>query len=237
MQVRTESIELLSKPDKTSYYTTDTLDLTGATLKINYEDNYSVTVPLTESMLTYKMEEGTQVVTVEYNGCTTGFEIEVEKLPESLTITDKKTKLEVSSSYEYKVKYVGTGTVTFASSNPQILRVDKTTGKATAKKAGTATITIKAGNLTESIEVKVVKKKVKESLTIIAKKTKLKVGSSYKYKVKYVGDGAVTYSSSDSKKLKINKTTGKATAKKAGTATITIKAGSLSKKIKVKVVK
>ena len=35
MQVRTESIELLSEPDKTSYYTTDKLDLTGSELKIN----------------------------------------------------------------------------------------------------------------------------------------------------------------------------------------------------------
>lgn len=157
MQVRTESVELVSEPDKTSYYTTDKLDLSGAELKINYEDNYSTTVPLTESMLTYEMSEGTQTVVVNYNGCKAEFDITVKKRPESLKITAKKTKLKVGASYKYKVKYVGDGKVTFTSSNPRVLRINKTTGKAVAKKAGTATITIKAGKLTKKIKVKVVK--------------------------------------------------------------------------------
>lgn len=157
MQVRTESIELLSEPDKTSYYTTDKLDLAGSELKINYEDNYSVTVPLNESMLSYKMKEGTQTVKVSYNGCTAKFDIDVEKATESLKITAKKTNLKVGSSYTYKAKYVGDGKLTFTSSNPKILKINKTTGKAVAKKAGTVTITVKAGTLTQTIKVKVVK--------------------------------------------------------------------------------
>lgn len=157
MQVRTGSIELLSEPDKTSYYTTDKLDLAGSELKINYEDNYSVTVPLNESMLSYKMKEGTQTVKVSYNGCTAKFDIDVEKATESLKITAKKTNLKVGSSYTYKAKYVGDGKLTFTSSNPKILKINKTTGKAVAKKAGTVTITVKAGTLTQIIKVKVVK--------------------------------------------------------------------------------
>lgn len=157
MQVRTESIELLSGPDKTSYYTTDQLDLTGSELKINYEDDYSVTVPLTEDMLTYKMSEGTQTVKVNYNGCDAQFDIEVEKAPESLKITAMKTKLKIGQSYTYKAKYVGEGNLTFTSSNSNILKINKKTGKAVAKKAGTVTITVKGGSLVKKIKVKVIK--------------------------------------------------------------------------------
>lgn len=157
MQVRTESIQLLSEPDKTSYCTTDKLNLSGSELKINYEDNYSVTVPLTEEMLTYKMAEGTQTVKVAYNGCTAEFDIDVKKAPESLKITSKKTKLKVGSSYTYKAKYLGIGKLTFTSSNSKVLKIDKTTGKAVAKKAGTVTITVKGGSLIKKIKVKIVK--------------------------------------------------------------------------------
>lgn len=157
MQVRTESIELLSGPDKTSYYTTDVLDLSGSKLKINYEDNYYVTVPLQEEMLTYRMTEGTQTVKVNYNGCTAEFEIDVKKAPESLKITAKKTKLKIGSSYTYKAKYVGEGKLTFTSSNSRILKINKKTGKAVAKKAGTVTIMVKGGSLVKKITVKVVK--------------------------------------------------------------------------------
>ena len=157
MQVRTESIQLLSEPNKTSYYTTDKLDLSGSELKINYEDNYTVTIPLKEEMLTYKMVEGTQAVKVTYNGCDAEFNIDVKKAPESLKVTAKKTKLKVGASYTYKAKYMGVGKLTFTSSNAKILKIDKKTGKAIAKKAGTVTITVRGGNLVKKINVKIVK--------------------------------------------------------------------------------
>lgn len=158
MQVRTESIELLSAPDKLDYTSLDTkLDLTGSELKINYEDDYAVTVPLDESMLSYKMKEGNQTVTVKYNNCKTSFKINVNEAEESLIITKKKTKLKAGSSYTYKVKYVGTGKVHFLSSNSRILTIDQKTGKASAKKAGKATIIVKAGKLKKTIKVTVTK--------------------------------------------------------------------------------
>lgn len=157
MQVRTTSIELLSLPDKISYTTADKLDLSGSQLKINYEDGYSETVALEESMMTYKMTVGKQLVYVEYNGCSAEFEIEVKPVPESLKITAQKTKLKIRATFTYKVKYTGTGKVTFTSSKPSVLMIGKTTGKAVAKKAGTAVITIKAGKLVKKIKVKVVK--------------------------------------------------------------------------------
>ena len=108
-------------------------------------------------MLTYKMSEGTQTVKVNYNGCDAQFDIEVEKAPESLKITAMKTKLKIGQSYTYKAKYVGEGNLTFTSSNSNILKINKKTGKAVAKKAGTVTITVKGGSLVKKIKVKVVK--------------------------------------------------------------------------------
>lgn len=89
--------------------------------------------------------------------CTAEFDIDVKKAPESLKITSKKTKLKVGSSYTYKAKYLGTGKLTFTSSNSKVLKIDKTTGKAVAKKAGTVTITVKGGSLIKKIKVKIVK--------------------------------------------------------------------------------
>lgn len=157
MQVRTESIELISEPNKLEYTTADKIDLTGSELKINYEDDYSVTVPLDESMISYKMEEGNQKVKIQYNDCKTSFAIHVKKAKETLKITAKKTKLKIGESFTYKVKYVGNGKVTYTSSNENVVAIQKYTGKARAKKAGTVTITVKAGKLKRTVKVTVKK--------------------------------------------------------------------------------
>lgn len=158
MQVRTESIELISPPDKLSYTEGEKIDFSGSKLQINYEDGYSVEVPLEETMASYKMKEGEQTVIVSYNGKSTQFFIHVEPVPETLKITAKKTKLKVGAFYTYKAAYTGNGTVEFSSSNSNILRIDRISGIASAKKAGKVTVTVKAGNLKKTIKVKVVKK-------------------------------------------------------------------------------
>ena len=158
MQVRTESIELVSEPEKLNYTTADKqLDLTGSELKINYEDNYDVTVPLDESMLSYNMKEGNQTVTVKYNNCKTSFEISVKEAKESLKVLAKKQTLKIGDTYNFKVKYVGQGKVQYTSSNSKILSIDKNTGKVKAKKAGKVTVTIKAGKITKKLSVNVKK--------------------------------------------------------------------------------
>ena len=157
MQVRTNSIELLSEPDKLEYYTTDQLDLEGSELKINYEDDYSVTIPLTENMLSYDMVEGTQKVFINYNSCEESFDIIVKKAPETLKVISKKTKLKLGEKYRFQVKYVGDGKVTYSTSNSRILKINKKSGISVAQKAGVVKITVKAGALTKKIKVRVVK--------------------------------------------------------------------------------
>ena len=156
MQVKVNSIELLSAPKKLKYTTSDKIDFTGSELQIRYEDGYTTTTPLTEEMVTYEMKVGTQTVDIDYLGQTDEFEISVSKAKESLTVTAKKTKLKVGVAYTYKVNYVGNAKVSFESTKPSVLKINKNTGKAVAKKKGTATIIIRAGTLSKKIGVTVV---------------------------------------------------------------------------------
>ncbi len=128
-------------------------------------------------------------------------------------------------------------TVTYKSSKPSVASVSKK-GKVTAKKKGSAkiTATVKIGTTTKTLS-KTIKVK-KAYLKFSKKKTSLKVKKSYKYKVKGYGIKAssVRFKSSKSSVLKINKKTGKATAKKKGTAKITAsyKKAKVTVKVKVK---
>lgn len=128
-------------------------------------------------------------------------------------------------------------TVTYKSSKPSVASVNSK-GKVTAKKKGSAkiTATIKIGTATKTLS-KTIKVK-KAYLKFSKKKTSLKVKKSYKYKVKGYGIKASSarFKSSKSSVLKINKKTGKATAKKKGTAKITAsyKKAKVTVKVKVK---
>lgn len=156
MQVEVSSVELLAAPKKLQYTSAEKLDFTGSKLKISYDDGFSNTVELTEDMVSYEMEPGTQTVTIDYFGQTDEFEISVTKPKESLSVKAKKNKLKVGQVYTYKVKYVGSGRVSFQSTKPSLLKINKSTGKAVARKKGKTTIIIKAGNLSKKIKVTVV---------------------------------------------------------------------------------
>jgi hypothetical protein len=71
-----------------------------------------------------------------------------------------KTSVQVGKSLTFKVKVLPSKLqkkVAFTSSNTKVLTVNKKTGKASAKKAGTAKVTAKAGKLSASWTVKVTK--------------------------------------------------------------------------------
>ncbi|MFC2661698.1 MAG: Ig domain-containing protein [Eubacterium sp.] len=71
-----------------------------------------------------------------------------------------KTSVQVGKSLTFKVKVVPSSLAkktAFTSSNAKVLTVNKKTGKASAKKAGTAKVTAKAGKLSASWTVKVTK--------------------------------------------------------------------------------
>ena len=81
--IRVKSIELSPAPTKLTYNQGETIKITGAALKITYEDGISTTIPLKKEMLSgYDMSEiGRQEVLVNYGNAGTSFEIEVKEIP------------------------------------------------------------------------------------------------------------------------------------------------------------
>ena len=129
------------------------------------------------------------------------------------------------------------------SSNKKIATVDKH-GKITAKKTGTATITVRTKNgATASVKVKVQNGKVTtKELTITNvtdKKLTLKKGKTFKIKTSVTpitSPDKISYASSNKKIVTVDKK-GKLKAVKKGTATITVKSGKKTVKFKVTVKK
>ena len=101
-------------------------------------------------------------------------------------------------------------------------------GTITAKKAGKANITVKAGKKKVTVKVTVQAPAPTGINGVPATKT-LKKGKSFTIKPKLTPSGAeakITYSSSNKKVATVN-AKGKVTAKGKGTAVITVKAGSI----------
>lgn len=125
--------------------------------------------------------------------------------------------------------------LTFTSSNKKIATVSSK-GVVTAKAAGTVKITMKSGKAKEVVTIVVPKTKTTK-ITGVKTELSLKKGKSYTLKPKLApsnSDEKITYSTS-SKKIATVSSKGKITAKKKGTATITVKSGSVSVKCKVTV--
>ena len=117
--------------------------------------------------------------------------------------------------------------LTFTSSNKKVATVSKD-GTITAKKAGKANITVKAGKKKVTVKVTVQAPAPTGINGVPATKT-LKKGKSFTIKPKLTPSGAeakITYSSSNKKVATVN-AKGKVTAKGKGTAVITVKAGSI----------
>ncbi len=157
-------------------------------------------------------------------------------------ITANVTKVSLDMKKTFQLKAVVTPLtskekVTFKSSNSKIVTVSKT-GKLTAKKPGKATITVQSGK--KKCYVKVTVNPVKTTaITVNKTQVKLKVKKSFTLKTKLTPGNsteAVTYKTSN-KKVATVSSKGKITAKKAGTATITVKSGNQSVKVQVTVTK
>jgi beta-glucosidase len=134
--------------------------------------------------------------------------------------------------------------VVWKSSNTKVATVDQN-GKVTAKKTGSATITVtakdmdKAGKkLSTSVKVSVVKKKVKVKSVSASVPKSLKKGQTVYITGKYSSSKAtgakVTYKSSKPSVVEAD-SVGRLMAKGKGTAKVTVKAGGKSKTYTVKV--
>ena len=145
-------------------------------------------------------------------------------------ITAKVSQVYVGKKATIKVtKTKVTGKVTFKSSNKKVATVNSK-GVITGKKAGKAVITVKVGKYTKKLTVKV----KKPSFKLVKSSAKLKKGKKTIIKVKAAPVSKVTYKTSNKKVATVN-SKGVVTAKKKGTAKITVKCNGITRTFKVTV--
>ena len=122
-----------------------------------------------------------------------------------------------------------TGKATFKSSNKKVATVNSK-GVITGKKAGKTVITVKVGKYTKKLTVTV----KKPSFKLTKSSAKLKKGQKVTIKSKAAPASKVTYKTSNKKVATVN-SKGVVTAKKKGTAKITVKCNGITKTFKVTV--
>ena len=145
-------------------------------------------------------------------------------------ITVKVSQVYVGKKATIKVtKTKVTGKVTFKSSNKKVATVNSK-GVITGKKAGKAVITVKVGKYTKKLTVKV----KKPSFKLVKSSVKLKKGNKTTIRVKAAPVSKVTYKTSNKKVATVN-SKGVVTAKKKGTAKITVKCNGITRTFKVTV--
>lgn len=158
--------------------------------------------------------------------------------PSGIILNKTSVSLNPGQSFTLKVtgKAASDKVVSFKSSNSKIATVTKK-GKITAKKTGSCVITVKMkSGLSAKCKVKV-QQKTPTGISGVPSAKTLKKGASYTIKGKILPSGAsgkLTYSSSNKKVAVVNQN-GKITAKKKGTAKITVKIGKIKKVCKVTV--
>lgn len=151
-------------------------------------------------------------------------EITISLDKNSATLYTKQSK-----TITLKATVTGDEKVTWSSDNTKVATVDAT-GKVTAKSAGTAVITAKAGNAEASCKV-VVKK---PSLTVSKKTISLTKNKKAALHVTATPAGKITFRSSN-KKIATVSSKGIVKAKKKGKANITVSCNGVKKVVKVTV--
>jgi alpha-L-fucosidase 2 len=188
-------------------------------------------------LVTFKGAEGDVKITVTAGDVTGTATIKVSKNVTAIRTPLSKVYIQKGKSLTIPVvqddstnsKVAVSSKLTWKSSKTSVARVDSK-GKVTARKAGTAKITVKAANGKSKTITVVVASKATKLKKVTAKFPKsLKVGKAYQLKLKLTSAKAtgvkVTFKSSKASVLKVDKS-GKLLALKKGKATITIKAGS-----------
>lgn len=161
-QIRIVSVDIVTEPTKTEYEQGDTLDLSGGTIKISYEDETTATIPITKDMVNgYDMNLiGEQNVTVTYCDVSTTYPILVKEVPlTGISLNQSKVSLGRNKTLQLSVNYTPANasdkTIEWTSSDSSIAKVDSN-GLVTAKNRGTAVISaISANGLVAQCEIEV----------------------------------------------------------------------------------
>jgi hypothetical protein len=182
------------------------------------------------------------MLTAAFSGAALADDTDVQTVKPAVTVMRANTgkiTLKAGSTYKLKAKTDKGAKLTYKTSKRKVCKVTSK-GKLIARKCGKATIVIKAKKFgkvaIKKIKVKVIKKskfKKVRKITFKVAPTSLYDGTSAKLKIKFSPSNAsnknVTYKSSDTSIATVSNT-GKITAIKAGTVTITAASCDKSKK-------
>lgn len=185
---------------------------------------------------------GTAKITVKTaNGKTATCKVTVKVAVKKVKLSKTKVTLGVKEKLNLKAtitpKNATNKKVTWKSSNKKVAAVSSK-GMVTAKKTGKATITATVDGKKVTCKVTVKKAPTKSTkVTLNKKKVTLKVKKSFQIKAKVsskYGSNKFLYTSSNKKVAKVS-STGKVTALKKGTATITVKTFNKKAKATIKI--
>lgn len=191
--------------------------------------------------ITATSKEGTAVITVTLASKKTAKVTVTVKMIRTTKITKVPKTLSLTTGKKYTLKPVVTPSnsqekVTYKSSNTKIATVSST-GVITAKKVGKVTITVQSGKQKATVTLTVKKAPALKAIKNVPTKKTITKGKTYTLKPQLYPSGAIakiTYTTSN-KSIATVDSKGKITAKKKGTAVITVKAGKFTAKCKVTV--
>lgn len=191
--------------------------------------------------ITATSKEGTAVITVTLASKKTAKVTVTVKMIRTTKLTKVPKTLSLTTGKKYTLKPVVTPSnsqekVTYKSSNTKIATVSST-GVITAKKVGKVTITVQSGKQKATVTLTVKKAPALKVIKNVPTKKTITKGKTYTLKPQLYPSGAIakiTYTSSNKSVATVD-SKGKITAKKKGTAVITVKAGKFTAKCKVTV--
>lgn len=191
--------------------------------------------------ITATSKEGTAVITVTLASGKTAKVTVTVKMIRTTKLTKVPKTLSLTTGKKYTLKPVVTPSnsqekVTYKSSNIKIATVSST-GVITAKKVGKVTITVQSGKQKATVTLTVKKAPALKAIKNVPTKKTITKGKTYTLKPQLYPSGAIakiTYTTSN-KSIATVDSKGKITAKKKGTAVITVKAGKFTAKCKVTV--
>lgn len=233
--IKVKSLQLLSKPSKTVYQQGEKLNLDGSVVRIMYDDGNTVNAVISDDMLgSYDMKKlGKQTISVQYGGKKVSFDIDVKEIfASSIKLSQSKIDVEKGKTYQLKATVYPTNTtnqkLTWTIEDSSIATVNSS-GKITAKSAGTTTVWVSTENGKVAsciVNVKVLTVKLRISPNTIT----LKEGQSIQLKTVISpvdSTEKVTWRSTNSKIAKVDQI-GKVTALKSGETTIYATTDNLS---------
>ena len=240
-----EALEHLQGAEKELQKVTVTLDKTAAAVYTGKTTTLKAITNDSDAAVTFK-SGNTKVATVSSKGVVKGVKAGTAVITAKVGNTTATCKVTVKAStikfakasvtiYKGKtatVKATATpsATVKYTSSNTKVATVNSKTGVVKGIKAGTVTITAKAGALKTTCKV-VVKN---PAFSLVKSSATIKKGKTTTIRSKATPAGKVTYTSSNKKVAAVN-SKGVVKGIKKGKATITVKCNGITKKFVVTV--